>query len=124
MLCLLVNREMSVGQINKQLPDLSQSALSQHLAKLREEGPVLTRHEAPTIWYTLKQGPVEQIITTLYGIYCTLDAQSNQLHASVSASGATPHESWQAIGMRRLLASLIPDAREPPHRANLDESSA
>lgn len=70
-LCLLVDHEMSVGQINEQLPDLSQSALSQHLAKLREEGLVQTRREAQTIWYTLEHGPTEQIINTLYGIYCT-----------------------------------------------------
>ena len=69
-LCLLVDREMSVGQINGQLSDLSQSALSQHLAKLREEGLVQTRREAQTIWYTLEHGPAQQIITTLYGIYC------------------------------------------------------
>lgn len=69
-LCLLVNREMSVGQINEELPDLSQSALSQHLAKLREEGLVRTRREAQTIWYALEDGPAQQIIATLYGIYC------------------------------------------------------
>ena len=74
-LCLLVDGEMSVGQINMELPDLSQSALSQHLAKLREEGLVLTRREAQTIWYTLKRGPVQQIITTLYGIYCVPGAE-------------------------------------------------
>ncbi len=69
-LCLLIDHEMSVGQINEQLPDLSQSALSQHLAKLREEGLVQTRREAQTIWYTLEHGPTQQIIATLYGIYC------------------------------------------------------
>ena len=69
-LCLLVDREMSVGQINEQLPDLSQSALSQHLAKLREEGLVSTRRESQTIWYTLEHGPARQVITTLYEIYC------------------------------------------------------
>lgn len=73
-LCLLVNREMSVGQINEQLPDLSQSALSQHLAKLREEGLVRTRRESQTIWYTLEEGPTEQIIAILYGVYCNADA--------------------------------------------------
>ena len=36
MLCLLLDGEMSVGQINEQLPELSQSALSQHLARLRD----------------------------------------------------------------------------------------
>lgn len=88
-LCLLVEREMSVGQINEQLPDLSQSALSQHLAKLREEELVLTRREAQTIWYTLKQGPVEQIITTLYGIYCVPDSKGVRACAPVPTSGPT-----------------------------------
>lgn len=73
MLCLLVGGELSVGQINEQLPDLSQSALSQHLARLREEGLVRTRREAQTIWYTLESGPAEQIIATLYAIYCAPD---------------------------------------------------
>ncbi|WP_426662493.1 ArsR/SmtB family transcription factor [Rhodanobacter aciditrophus] len=72
-LCLLADQEMSVGQINEQLPDLSQSALSQHLAKLRDEGLVRTRRESQTIWYTLAHGPTEQIIATLYGIYCAPD---------------------------------------------------
>ncbi|WP_329742437.1 metalloregulator ArsR/SmtB family transcription factor [Dyella sp. A6] len=72
-LCLLVGQEMSVGQINEQLTDLSQSALSQHLAKLRDEGLVSTRRESQTIWYSLEHGPTEQIIATLYGIYCAPD---------------------------------------------------
>ena len=80
-LCLLVGHEMSVGQINAQLPDLSQSALSQHLAKLREEGLVLTRREAQTIWYSLEQGPAQKIITTLYGIYCTPGTKGGRLCA-------------------------------------------
>ena len=69
-LCLLVDNELSVGQINEELPDLSQSALSQHLARLREEGLVRTRREAQTIWYALESGPAETIIAALYGIYC------------------------------------------------------
>jgi DNA-binding transcriptional ArsR family regulator len=75
-LCLLVEKEMSVGQINEQLADLSQSALSQHLAKLREEGLVRTRRESQTIWYTLDDGPTQRIIATLYGIYCAPDADA------------------------------------------------
>lgn len=72
-LCLLADREMSVGQINEQLPDLGQSALSQHLAKLREEGVVRTRRESQTIWYALESGPAERIIASLYSIYCAVD---------------------------------------------------
>lgn len=68
--CLLVGREMTVGQINEELPDLSQSALSQHLARLRDEGLVSTRREAQAIWYRLVDGPAQSVIATLYGIYC------------------------------------------------------
>ncbi|CAM5635683.1 ArsR/SmtB family transcription factor [Rhodanobacter lindaniclasticus] len=69
-LCLLADGEMSVGQINEQLPDLSQSALSQHLARLREEGLVDTRREAQSVWYSLPPGPAQAVIDTLYGLYC------------------------------------------------------
>lgn len=69
-LCLLMDAEMSVGQINECLPDLGQSALSQHLAKLRAEGLVRTRREAQTIWYALESGPAERVIGALYDVYC------------------------------------------------------
>lgn len=68
-LCLLVGGERSVGELNAEL-GLSQSALSQHLAKLRAEGMVRTRREAQTIWYALEPGPAEKIIATLYDAYC------------------------------------------------------
>ncbi|KZC41747.1 transcriptional regulator, partial [Rhodanobacter denitrificans] len=55
-LCLLLDGEMQVNQINERLPELSQSALSQHLARLRDEGLVSTRREAQSVWYTLPQG--------------------------------------------------------------------
>ena len=92
-LCLLVDREMSVGQINEQLPDLSQSALSQHLAKLREEGLVVTRREAQTIWYTLEHGPAQQIITTLYGIYCEPGTEFDRVCAATPARKAVRRKS-------------------------------
>ncbi|MGR5543260.1 ArsR/SmtB family transcription factor, partial [Vibrio campbellii] len=50
-LCLLLDTELSVGQISAQL-DLSQSALSQHLAWLRRDGLVETRKEAQTVYYS------------------------------------------------------------------------
>jgi len=68
-LCLLADGERSVGDINALL-DLSQSALSQHLAVLREEGLVQTRREAQTIYYALAQGPAAAVMRTLHGIYC------------------------------------------------------
>ena len=68
-LCLLVDGELSVGQINERI-DLSQSALSQHLARLRADGLVATRREAQTIYYRLASGPARQLIGALHGIYC------------------------------------------------------
>lgn len=69
-LCLLVGGELSVGQIHKALPDLSQSALSQHLARLRVEGLVGTRREAQSIHYALEPGPAQAVIEVLHGAYC------------------------------------------------------
>lgn len=90
-LCLLLDGEMSVGQINEQLPELSQSALSQHLARLRNEGLVSTRREAQTVWYTLPAGPAHAIIATLYDIYCATDAdpRSAKSRRLRSTSGRT-----------------------------------
>lgn len=72
-LCLLVDGEMTVGEINAHLRDLSQSALSQHLARLREQHLVSTRREAQTIWYTLEDGPSQLIMRALHDIYCAVD---------------------------------------------------
>ncbi|MBZ0086717.1 MAG: metalloregulator ArsR/SmtB family transcription factor [Thermomonas sp.] len=69
LLCLLVDGEHSVGELNAKV-ELSQSALSQHLAVLREDGLVTTRREAQTIYYALASGPAQRIIETLHGIYC------------------------------------------------------
>ncbi len=89
MLCLLLDGEMSVGQLNGQLPALSQSALSQHLARLRDEGLVSTRREAQTVWYTLPPGPVQAVIATLYDIYCAADdVAAKPSRARTSASRA------------------------------------
>ena len=68
-LCLLSSGERSVGELNALL-DLSQSALSQHLAVLREEGLVQTRREAQNVFYALMPGPAAQVMHTLHGIYC------------------------------------------------------
>lgn len=68
-LCLLAGGERSVGEINELL-DLSQSALSQHLAVLREEGLVQTRRDAQLVYYSLAPGPAAAVMETLHGIYC------------------------------------------------------
>ena len=87
LLCMLVGEEMSVGQLNEQLPELSQSALSQHLAKLREEGLVRTRRESQLIWYSLEDGPAQQIIATLYAIYCAPESGPGLCPSPISRTG-------------------------------------
>lgn len=68
-LCLLADGERSVGQLNGEV-DLSQSALSQHLAVLRNEGLVCTRRDAQTIYYSLAEGPAGRVIHLLHDLYC------------------------------------------------------
>lgn len=68
-LCLLAAGERPVGELQALL-DLGQSALSQHLAVLREEGLVQTRREAQSILYSLAPGPAAAVMQTLHGIYC------------------------------------------------------
>ena len=49
---------------------LSQSALSQHLAKMRDEGIVTFRRESQTIWYRIADPRIEQLFATLHGLFC------------------------------------------------------
>jgi DNA-binding transcriptional ArsR family regulator len=71
-LCTLMGGEMSVGELNEQVP-LSQSALSQHLACLREAGLVSTRKEAQTVFYRLEGDEAAKVIAVLQSIYCPQD---------------------------------------------------
>ncbi len=73
-LCTLIGGEMSVGELNEKVP-LSQSALSQHLASLRDAGLVSTRKEAQTVHYRLQGNEATQVIAVLQSIYCPADPQ-------------------------------------------------
>lgn len=69
-LCLLIEQgEMTVGALHEYVP-LSQSALSQHLAKMREEGLVTFRREAQTLHYRIDNPNVATLIGTLKTIFC------------------------------------------------------
>lgn len=73
-LCALVTREHTAGELEN-LVGLSQSAVSQHLAKLRESHIVSTRREAQSIYYALSDESAKRILETMHEIYCTdLDA--------------------------------------------------
>lgn len=66
---LVVEREMSAGAIVAAV-GLGQSAVSQHLAKLRDDNLVATRRDAQTIYYRIADKNVARIIATLKDIYC------------------------------------------------------
>lgn len=68
-LCKLVDGEKCVNDLASSV-GIGQSALSQHLAKLREKGLVETRRDAQTIYYRLASEEVGAILSTLYGLYC------------------------------------------------------
>lgn len=78
LLCHLVAEdEMSVGQLSKTV-QLSQSALSQHLAQLRREGLVACRREGTTIHYRLADPRVATLIGTLRDLFCPPDPQDEK----------------------------------------------
>lgn len=69
-LCKLVETgEMTVGDLADEV-NLSQSALSQHLARLRDDGLVSFRREGQTLWYRIADPRTEALLATLYRLYC------------------------------------------------------
>ena len=69
-LCYLAEAgEVSAGDLTMRI-GLSQSALSQHLARLRAEGLVATRKEAQSVFYRIAQPKVLELLSALHAIYC------------------------------------------------------
>jgi DNA-binding transcriptional ArsR family regulator len=68
-MCHLLESEMSVNTLAEKV-ELSQSALSQHLAKLRALNLVSTRRDGQTIYYRVASDDVRAVLETLYSIYC------------------------------------------------------
>ena len=102
-LCLLMDGEMSVGEINAMI-DVSQSVLSQHLAVLRGHKLVQTRRFAQTIYYSAAPGPLGEVIAALHDAFCTPKKASS--HRTAGA-----HQSARAVADRRRHA--LPDDRSP-----------
>jgi ArsR family transcriptional regulator, virulence genes transcriptional regulator len=69
-LCKLV--EWGEGSVNALAEEvgLSQSALSQHLAKMRAEGLVAYRRESQTLWYRIADKRIEELFATLHRLFC------------------------------------------------------
>lgn len=72
-LCKLVEHgERTVGDLALDV-GLSQSALSQHLAKMRDEGLVSFRRDSQTLWYRIGDPRTETLMAALYQLYCQED---------------------------------------------------
>jgi DNA-binding transcriptional ArsR family regulator len=69
-LCQLAEGEKSVGELEK-VADVSQSALSQHLALLRHRGLVRGRRAGQTIYYSLDGPEAPVLLAALYEVYCS-----------------------------------------------------
>lgn len=70
LMCKLVEHgEMIAGDLAGEV-GLSQSACSQHLGKMREEGLVAFRRESQTLWYRIADPRTETLMASLYQLYC------------------------------------------------------
>jgi DNA-binding transcriptional ArsR family regulator len=70
LLCKLVEYgELTVGDLAREI-GLSQSACSQHLAKMRDEGVIAFRRESQTLWYRIADPRAKTLLATLYELYC------------------------------------------------------
>ncbi len=69
-LCYLIEaEELSVGQLVERV-GLSQSALSQHLARLRSEGLVTTRKQAQSVFYRVSDPKAGELLALLHDLFC------------------------------------------------------
>ena len=68
-LCNLLEGPLSVGELNERV-SLSQSALSQHLAKLRADGLIEFRRASQTLHYRVVDTPALRVLQLLKEIYC------------------------------------------------------
>ena len=88
---LLTNGEMCVNHLHENIANLSQSALSQHLAKMREEGLLSYRRNAQTLYYKICDERVAKVIEVLKEIFCSVNLDKKDGHSKnqCTTSGRT-----------------------------------
>lgn len=69
-LCMLVDKELNVTAL-EHATGIPQPRLSQHLARLRQEGLVSNRRNAKEIRYSLASTEAQEVITLLHKLFCT-----------------------------------------------------
>lgn len=68
-LCNLLEQELNVTQLGQRI-GLGQSALSQHLSRLRALGLVAAQRDGQQVRYSLASDEVRRVLAVLYAIYC------------------------------------------------------
>jgi len=69
-LCKLVEWDEGNVTALAEAVGISQSALSQHLARMRDEGLVTFRRESQTLWYRIADPRIEQLFASLHDLFC------------------------------------------------------
>ncbi len=87
-LCTLLEGERSVGDLVDKI-GLSQSALSQHLARLRRDGLVRTRRASQTIYYRMAGSEAPAVLATLHRLYCCNDEADLPVAIPMPAAAAS-----------------------------------
>jgi DNA-binding transcriptional ArsR family regulator len=101
MLRILAEGEVSVGDLSVKI-GLSQSALSQHLSKLRQKRLVRTRREAQTIYYSCEEPAVLKMLAALQDIYAAAPERKRvSRRICILSCNVTDGGDW-AFGSRQL----------------------
>jgi len=93
LLCALAERPMSVSDLNLRVP-IAQSALSQHLARLREAGVVAGRRRGPQTLYELVDGRCRRLLEAVCAEYAAAPGPNG-------AQAETGHHADRAAGRAR-----------------------
>ena len=89
-LCQLVEGEKSVGELVR-LVGLSQSALSQHLARLRRDSLVCTRRDAQTIFYKVASPEARSLLDGLHELFCADRILEERDHSRAHPAAVAAH---------------------------------
>lgn len=77
LLCQLVEGERSVGDLCARV-DMKPPAVSQHLARMRQEKVLVTRRDGQTIYYRIDDPSILKIMMFLYDTFCGPDADTKE----------------------------------------------
>lgn len=87
-LCHLTHGEASVSYLEREL-GMRQAHLSQHLARLRQDGLVTTRRDARTIYYSIGSDAAADLVTLTYRLFCAgPDAAGAPAPATARSAGS------------------------------------